>query len=152
MSSTSADGAEGTRGNPPPAAVAGRQDQPAAGVLPQHQVKRTRIGGVWIASALFALVLLLLLIFILQNGTKVQISYLGAHGHLPLGVALLLAAVLGILLVVIPGTARIIQLRMTARRHRKLDATAVAAAPVSSQGAPAIQAGNSGPEPPAPRK
>ena len=53
------------------------------------------------------MVLVLLLIFILQNSRKVQISYLGAHGHLPLGVALLFAAVRGILLVVIPGTARI---------------------------------------------
>jgi uncharacterized integral membrane protein len=48
--------------------------------------------------------LLLLLIFILENGKQVSVTYFGAHGHLPLGVALLLAAVLGVLLVVIPGT------------------------------------------------
>lgn len=76
----------------------------------------------WIASALFALVLLLLLIFILENGQRVNIGYFGAHGHLPLGVALLLAAVLGVLLVVIPGTGRIVQLRIVARRHRRIDA------------------------------
>jgi uncharacterized integral membrane protein len=98
-------------------------------VLPTHQVKRTRIGGVWIGAALFALILLLLLIFILENGQRVSISYFGAHGHLPLGVALLLAAVLGVLLVVIPGTGRIIQLRITARRHRHLDANTTATAP-----------------------
>jgi hypothetical protein len=46
----------------------------------------------------------------------------------PLGVALLLAAVLGILMVVIPGSARIIQLRLTARRHRRADAARLAAA------------------------
>jgi lipopolysaccharide assembly protein A len=80
------------------------------------------MGGVWLASGLFALVLLFLLIFILENGNKVDISYLGMHGHLPLGVAMLLAAVLGVLLVVIPGTGRIIQLRVTARRHRLKDA------------------------------
>jgi lipopolysaccharide assembly protein A len=80
------------------------------------------MGTVWFGAAAFAVVLVLLLIFILQNGRTVQISYLGAHGHLPLGVALLLAAVLGILLVVIPGTARIIQLRITAGRHRAIDA------------------------------
>ncbi len=97
-------------------------------MLPQHKVRRTRIGGVWIASALFAVVLLLLLIFILENGNKVEISYFGAHGHMPLGVALLLSAVLGILLVVIPGSARILQLRMTARRHRKLDTRTTEAA------------------------
>ena len=80
------------------------------------------MGAVWFAAASFAVVLVLLLIFILQNSRTVQISYLGAHGHLPLGVALLLAAILGILLVVIPGTARIIQLRITAGRHRTIDA------------------------------
>jgi len=61
---------------------------------------------------------LLLLIFILQNGQRAQVSFLGAHGHLPKGVALLLAAVFGVLLVALPGTARIIQLRMLSRRRR----------------------------------
>ena len=96
--------------------------------LPQHRIKRTRTGGIWVAVGFFAVVLLLLLIFILQNGQKVDISYMGAHGHLPLGVALLLAAVCGVLLVVLAGTARISQLRATARRHRRADAKRVAAA------------------------
>jgi uncharacterized integral membrane protein len=91
---------------------------------PQHVIKRTRTGGVWVASVLFALVLVLLLIFILENGQRASISYFGVHGHLPLGVALLLAAVLGILMVVTPGTARIVQLRIAARRHRRVDAKA----------------------------
>ena len=95
--------------------------------LPQHVVKRTRMGGLWLASGSFAVVLLLLLIFILENGRSVDVAYFGAHGHVPLGVALLLAAVLGILMVVIPGTARIVQLRLTARRHRRADAGQVAA-------------------------
>jgi uncharacterized integral membrane protein len=60
--------------------------------------------------------LLLLLIFILQNGQRAEVSFLGAHGHLPMGVALLLAAIFGVLLVALPGTARIIQLRMLSRR------------------------------------
>lgn len=99
-------------------------DPPSPGpALGQHKVTGTRIGGVWIASILFALVLLLLLIFILQNNRSVEISFLWLDGNLPLGVALLLAAVLGVLLVVIPGTARIVQLRMVARRHSKQDAT-----------------------------
>src|SRR6516225_4697233 len=95
--------------------------------LPQHRIKRTRTGGIWVAVGFFAVILLLLLIFILQNGQKVDISYMGAHGHLPLGVALLLAAVCGVLLV-LAGTARISQLRATARRHRRADAKRVAAA------------------------
>jgi lipopolysaccharide assembly protein A len=108
---------------PTPAAPAA----PAA--MRQHRIKHTRISGAWTAAVLFALVLLLLLIFILENGQKVKVTFFGATGHLPLGVALLLAAVLGILLVVVPGTARIVQLRITARRHRKADATAAAPVP-----------------------
>ena len=96
--------------------------------LPQHRIKRTRTGGIWVAVGFFAVILLLLLIFILQNNTDVSVSYLGMHGHLPLGVALLLAAVCGVLLVVLAGTARIAQLRTTARRHRRVDAKRAAAA------------------------
>ena len=95
---------------------------------PQHRIKRTRTSGIWVAVAFFAVILLLLLIFILQNGTQVSVSYHGMHGHLPLGVALLLAAVSGVLLVVLAGAARISQLRATARRHRRVDAKRAAAA------------------------
>jgi uncharacterized integral membrane protein len=83
----------------------------------QGKVPRSRMGGVWVALVVAALVFLLLLIFILQNGQRAQVSFLGAHGHLPMGVALLLAAVFGVLLVALPGTARIIQLRMLGRRR-----------------------------------
>ena len=108
----------------PPAAPPAAVPHP----LPQHRLKRTRTGGLWVAVGFFAVILLLLLIFILQNNTNVSVSYLGMHGHLPLGVALLLAAVCGVLLVVLAGTARIGQLRATARRHRKVDAKRAAAA------------------------
>jgi len=120
-----------SRGIQPSAGNAAAPGEPAQGgvTLPTHRVRRTRTGGVWVAAALFALILLLLLIFILENGQRIAISYLGAHGHLPLGVALLLAAVIGVLLVVIPGTGRIIQLRVVARRHRRLDAQTAAAPP-----------------------
>ncbi len=70
--------------------------------------------------------LLFLLIFILQNNHTVEVSYLGAHGHLPLGVGLLLAAIAGVLLTVLIGAARIIQLRTGARRHRRADRRASA--------------------------
>jgi uncharacterized integral membrane protein len=85
---------------------------------PARGVKRTRAGGVWVAAGFFAVVLLLLLIFILENTQRVSISYFGAHMHSTLGVALLLAAVLGVFLVAIPGTWRIIQLRRSAGKQR----------------------------------
>lgn len=87
-------------------------------VRPARGVKRKRAGGVWVAVVLFALVLVLLLIFILENTQRVDVSYFGVHGHSTLGIAILLAAVLGALLVAIPATWRIVQLRMAARRRR----------------------------------
>ncbi|MEU8296421.1 LapA family protein [Micromonospora sp. NPDC048909] len=70
-------------------------------------------------AVVFAVVLLLLLIFVLQNGQRAEVTFLGAHVALPIGVALLLAAVAGVLLVALPGTARIVQLRMRHRRPAK---------------------------------
>jgi uncharacterized integral membrane protein len=115
--------AETPAGQPAPDTTPQAPPQPPAPPAPaQHTLKRTRISGLWVAVGFFAVILLLLLIFILQNSQKVDISYMGAHGHLPLGVALLFAAVCGVILVVLAGTARISQLRTTARRHRRVDA------------------------------
>ncbi|HUR50845.1 MAG TPA: lipopolysaccharide assembly protein LapA domain-containing protein [Mycobacteriales bacterium] len=71
----------------------------------------------------FALLLLLLAIFLLQNGQRVEVSYLGANGHLPLAVAMLLSAVAGALLVATAGAGRVLQLRHFARADRKARAT-----------------------------
>ena len=112
-------------------------DQPAPLSAPlQHKIRRTRVGGVWVGLAIAAVVLVFLLIFILENGQSASIGYFGAHGHLPLGVALLLAAVGGALLVIIPGTGRIVQLRLAARRHRSLDADAAAQPPAANPAVP----------------
>jgi uncharacterized integral membrane protein len=96
--------------------------QPAPEPLPHHRIKPTRISGLWLAVVVFAVLLLFLLIFILQNSRAADISFLGAHGHLPLGVALLLAAVCGVLLAILAGVARMAQLRSVARKHRRADA------------------------------
>jgi len=61
----------------------------------------------------------LLLIFILENLRTVTVTYFGASGQLPLGVALLFAAIGGALLVAIVGVARLTQLRLNARRRRR---------------------------------
>ena len=78
--------------------------------------RRSRTGGLWVGLILSALVLLLLLVFILQNDAPVLISFFALEGVLPSGVALLLAAIAGMLLVAIPGSLRILQLRRAARR------------------------------------
>jgi uncharacterized integral membrane protein len=119
-----------------PAAQPGAQPAPPHRAPTHHVVRRTRASGLWVGLALSAIVLLLLLVFILENQQSASIGYFGAHGQLPLGVALLLAAVAGALLVVIPGSARIMQLRATARRHRNADAGARVSGPPPGQPGP----------------
>jgi uncharacterized integral membrane protein len=85
---------------------------------PPHRLPRSRAGGLWVALVVFALVLLMILIFVLQNGQRSDVYFMGAHGHLPLGVALLLSAIFGVLLVALPTVVRVLQLRLMASRHR----------------------------------
>ena len=102
---------------------AGARRGPESGALhgPEPEVvRRTRLGGLWIVLSLGAAVLVLLLVFVLQNDQRVEIHIYGGHWTAPLGVALLMAAALGVLLVVVPGGGRILQLKRAARRlHRE---------------------------------
>lgn len=81
--------------------------------------RQTRISAAFIALVVGLIILVLLLIFILQNNTETTVKYFGAQGQLPLGVLLLFAAAAGALLVVIFGAARILQLHWLARRDRR---------------------------------
>jgi len=56
-------------------------------------------------------VLVFLLAFIIQNSKSVKVSLFTVSAHMPLGVALLLAAVGGVLLAGIVASLRIWQLR-----------------------------------------
>jgi len=80
---------------------------------------RTKISSTRTGLIAGAVVLLVVLIFIIQNAHAVSISFLGAHLHLSLAVALLLAAVAGALVMTAAGTARITQLRRIMRRDRR---------------------------------
>jgi uncharacterized integral membrane protein len=92
--------------SPPPAT----RPEPAA-------APTTKTGIAFSAIIAGAIVLILLLVFILENTQSVKISFFGAGGHLPLGVALLLAAIGGALLTGIVGAARILQLRRHVKRR-----------------------------------
>ncbi len=77
----------------------------------------TRAGALWSSLIVGFLVLILLLVFIAQNTTPTPFTFLGWHWTLPLGVAILLAAVVGGLITVAVGTARIVQLRRAAKKN-----------------------------------
>jgi uncharacterized integral membrane protein len=108
-------------------AGSGTPEQPAAPTSPAGdatatpapgEVPSTRTGAAFKSLIAGAIVLILLLVFILENTKSVRIAYFGAGFHISLGIALLLAAIGGALLAGIIGTARILQLRRHVRRHK----------------------------------
>lgn len=84
---------------------------------PKQLVGRTRISATYKALMVGVVVLVLLLVFVLENTQRVKISYFGASGHLSLGVGFLFAAVAGAIPLGVIGTARILQLRRRVGRH-----------------------------------
>ena len=79
----------------------------------------SRIGATRTAMIGGALVLIVVLIFIIENAHTVTITFFGAHLQVSLAVALLLAAIAGALIMAAAGTARITQLRIAMRRNRR---------------------------------
>lgn len=102
-----------------PGRAPGAPAQPTA-PPPAEDRHVTRAGMVWAAVATALAMMVLLIIFILQNQDYVQVRYFGLEGAVPLGIALFIAAVGGGVLVAVAGAARIIQLRAAAHRRRVL--------------------------------
>lgn len=111
---------------PTTAAPAHRQDSPTtrradrpAPTTPGKTTKvgRTRLGSIWVSLIGMAAAFTALLVFILQNPARTDLHFLWLDGRIPLGVAMLFAAIAGILLIAIPGTGRILQLRRRARHN-----------------------------------
>ena len=80
---------------------------------------QTRLSGAWTALVVGVVVLVVILVFILQNLQSVEVHFLFLQGNLPLAVALLFAMGLGAVVVLAFGAVRILQLRMVARRARR---------------------------------
>ncbi|TMF44439.1 MAG: LapA family protein [Chloroflexi bacterium] len=80
--------------------------------------RKTRLSGAWTALVIGVVVLVVILVFILQNQQSAEVNFLIFQGHLPLAVALLFAMVLGAVVVLAFGGFRILQLRLVARRAR----------------------------------
>ncbi len=104
---------------PPPSANGSAPPARPAPQAPARRRMRTKISSMRTALIAGTAVLIVVLIFIIQNAHAVSISFLGAHLRLSLAVALLLAAIAGALVIAAAGTARITQLRRIVRRERR---------------------------------
>ena len=85
---------------------------------PRQPVRGTRTGRVWVGVCAAALITVALIIFMVQNTRTVQVTFLGLTGTTSLALMLLIAAVGGILLTLVLGSARILQLRRAVRSRR----------------------------------
>ena len=104
---------------PAPAEPSAVTPTPSMPSMPESAVKFTRAAALWSALIAGFVILILLLVFIMQNTDSATVHFFGWDWNLPVGVALLLAAVCGGLLTVAAGSARIIQLRRAAKRNLK---------------------------------
>lgn len=82
--------------------------------------RHTRISGAWVAVAVAVVLGAALVDFIVQNTRSVRIEFFAVSGHIPVAVALLVAALAGAFFVLAVGIARTTQLRLANRRGRKL--------------------------------
>ncbi len=100
---------ESDRSTPQPAEAPGVAKPTATS--PGSPTSHTRISAAWVGVIIGVVVLAFLLVFIIQNGRSVKVSFFTVNVQMPLGVALLLAAIGGVLLAGILASLRIWQLR-----------------------------------------
>lgn len=116
---------ETSRGDSSPptvAAASAASAAPAERPEPGRRSRRrrpTRISSLHIGLIVAAVVLVLLVVFLIQNSRTVDIKFFGAHLRVSLAVAMLVAAVAGALVTGAAGTARIAQLRNSMRGHAR---------------------------------
>ncbi len=95
----------------------GRAPQPDAQITPTPTKSlSSRTGYTWTGLVTGVLILVLLLIFILQNLEQIQVRFFFWDFSLPLGVTVLLSMIGGALVMASVGGARILQLRRAAKK------------------------------------
>lgn len=97
----------------PPVAATGA---PSKAAHVDEPAALTRVSAAWAAIIAALLLSVVLIVFVLQNSSTVEIQFLGWSGTVSLGMAMLIAAVTGGLLVASVAVARLTQLRIRARR------------------------------------
>ena len=110
----------GTTSTLPPSANGSAPPPPGAG----RGQPPTRTSGMRARLISGFAVLVVAVIFIIQNAHAANISFLGVHLVLPLAAALLLAAIAGALLMAAAGPARVTPLRQIIRRAPRQARTA----------------------------
>lgn len=83
------------------------------------KVEKSIAGSTWVALIIGAILLILLLVFIMQNQENVQLQLFAWEMTFPIGAGMLIAAITGALIMALVGGVRIMQLRrQVSRSHR----------------------------------
>ncbi len=104
-------------------ATPGDENAARAQARPEHSsagdpLRGSRTSGLWAGVVGLGVLLILLVVFVLQNTQKVEVAFLGWKGQAPLAAALLIAAAAGLLIAATAGSMRILQLRRRVRQER----------------------------------
>ncbi|ALC06206.1 hypothetical protein CDES_09070 [Corynebacterium deserti GIMN1.010] len=86
---------------------------------PEVAPKSTVAGGTWVALIIGAILLIVLLVFIMQNQTNVELNLFMWSFQFPAGVGFLLAAITGALIMALVGGVRMFEYRRQLRKIRK---------------------------------
>lgn len=98
---------------PPSDAVPPAEERPT-----RDPLRGSRTSGAWLAVIVAAVLLVLLVVFIVQNTQSVEVSYFGWEGSAPLAATLLIAAAAGMLIAILAASLRLLQVRRRVRRER----------------------------------
>lgn len=93
------------------------------GRLPGKALKSegTRTGTLFGGAVAGLVLTMFMLVFVLQNDERRRLEFLWFDFELPIGAAMLLAAVAGALIASSLALGRVVQLRLAARRHRQAE-------------------------------
>jgi uncharacterized integral membrane protein len=116
--------AAGSAGGAPasePATGASTSTTPAASATGKGKdpLRGSRASGAWVFVVVLVLLLALLAIFVLQNTQDVEVSFMTWTGTAPLAATLLIATAAGLLIAVMAGSLRILQLRRRVKKESK---------------------------------
>lgn len=119
--------AEPVRGSEPqvsdqPATTGGEKPVPAGDrkLIPADPTSlSSRTGYTWVGLIAGALILIVILVFILQNLDQQPVNFFFWNFSLPIGITVLLSVIAGALVMALVGGVRILQLRRVARKTKK---------------------------------
>lgn len=80
------------------------------------KVKGSAAGAMWAGLIISALLLIILLVFILQNQQPAELNFFAWSWNFPIGIGMLFAAILGALITAVVGGLRMFDLRRQVKR------------------------------------